>query len=81
MKDWPEKIPKDSGWVGGVLPGRSRLDPDLQQVAFAKVREMTSSVRKRQHRVALGLKVKDGDVSLGGGWWGVGGVGGRFGKR
>ena len=28
-------------------------------MAFAKVREMTSSVRKRQHRVALGLKVKD----------------------
>ena len=36
---------------------------------------MTSSVRKRQHRVALGLKVKDGDVSVGPvGGGGVGGV-------
>lgn len=29
------------------------------QVAFAKVREMTQVARKRQHRVALGLKVKE----------------------
>lgn len=29
------------------------------QVAFAKVREITASHRKRQHRVALGMKVKE----------------------
>ena len=33
--------------------------PQLLQVAFAKVREITASHRKRQHRVALGMKVKD----------------------
>ena len=43
-------------------------------MAFAKVREMTSSVRKRQHRVALGLKVKDVSIM---GEWGDGGMGNR----
>eukprot|EP00435_Cladocopium_sp_Y103_P000420 s2212_g1.t1 len=50
------------------------------QVAFAKVREITASHRKRQHRVALGMKVKDEPLGIWGGedgreGWGWGGWG------
>ena len=56
LLDWrrdPEK-PVMRLSMGSNVSARARW-----QVAFAKVREMTSSVRKRQHRVALGLKVKE----------------------